>query len=165
MYDGALYTLYNCPYTALSHIPIQKRGPGNPKSRKNKFHYKNCICAFDIETTNVPEIRQSIMYIWQFCTADMVCMGRSWDEFILLLQKINQHFTFSGAPAVYVIYVHNLAFEFAFASGILTQAGYQYEVFATRNRKVLTWRIPDLQIEFRCSAKLTNRSLKKLLKD
>lgn len=160
-----IYSVHDFPYKDIS-VYFKRRTP------RSKHKYRMEFGTFDIETTShIDSIDEDglhgygYMYIWQFCTAGYVCMGRTWEDFILLLQKINQHFKVSAAPATYVIYVHNLAFEFAFASGILTQAGYQYEVFATRNRKVLTWRIPDLQIEFRCSAKLTNRSLKKLLKD
>lgn len=154
MYDGALYTLYNCPYTALSHIPIQKRGPGNPKSRKNKFHYKNCICAFDIETTNVPEIRQSIMYIWQFAIEGIgVVTGRTWNEFIFFLHQLEGTMM---PDERYLIYVHNLSFEFQYLKGVY--AFKPEEVFAIGPRRVLKCTMFD-HFEFRCSYIQSNMSL------
>ena len=44
----------------IRNIAAQKRGKGNPKTRA-KVSYKNCICAFDIETTRLEEIEQLIM--------------------------------------------------------------------------------------------------------
>ena len=39
---------------------------GNQGTRK-KTRYLDCVCAFDIETTRLQDIDQSVMYIWQFC--------------------------------------------------------------------------------------------------
>lgn len=154
MYNGALYTLQDCPYTALSNIPAQKRGPGNPRSRKNKWNYKDCICAFDIETTNIPEIQQSVMYIWQFAIEGIgVITGRTWNEFLQFLDKLRGTMM---PNEKYLIFVHNLSFEFQYLKGIY--AFRPEEVFAISPRKVLKCSMYD-QFEFRCSYLQCNMSL------
>lgn len=162
-----VYDVFTFPYQSISSM-MQRKDGSSRKKRAYRLEYG----AFDIETTSHIERNEEnglegygYMYIWQFCSAGAVCIGRKWDEFILLLKKINLHLAKSGTAATFVIFVHNLSFEFAFMSGILTQADLHFDVFATRNRKVLTCRLQEIQIEFRCSLKLTNRSLKKLLHD
>ncbi len=155
MYNlGALYTLHTCPYTVLSKIKVQKRGPGNPRSRRNKWNFKNAICAFDIETTNIPEIRQSVMYIWQFAIEGVgVVTGRTWNEFLQFLDKLRGTMM---PDEKYLIYVHNLSFEFQYLRGI-----YEFkpeEVFAISPRKILKCSMFD-QFEFRCSYLQCNMSL------
>ena len=163
-------SVYDVNTFPISAMPAHMQRKNN--NSRSKFKYRLEFGAFDIETTSHIESMENgvldgygYMYIWQFCSARNVCIGRSWEEFILLLQKINSYFNNTGTDAVFVIYVHNLSFEFAYLSCELTRAGYTYDVFAIRNRKVLTLRMKEMQIEFRCSYKLTNRSLEKLLKD
>lgn len=162
-----IYDVYNFPL-ALLRPDMQRKG----NNSRSKYKYRLEFGTFDIETTShINSLDNGVldgygyMYIWQFCSADTVCIGRNWEEFILLLQKINAHYTSTGTDASYVIYVHNLSFEFAFLSCELTRAGYTFDVFATKNRKVLTLRMKGLDIEFRCSYKLTMRSLQKFMKD
>ena len=38
---------------------------GKPKHTYSRYEYNKQICAFDIETTGLPELEQSIMYVWQ----------------------------------------------------------------------------------------------------
>ena len=47
------------------------------------------MCAFDIETTALKRIRQSIMYIWQLQIGfDITIIGRTWDEFLDVSSRI-----------------------------------------------------------------------------
>lgn len=139
-------------------IPVQPRRRGNQGTKKKRY-YKDIICAFDIETTRIDE-KHSIMYIWQFqlgLRGDTI-IGRSWKEcmrwFRTLAESCNDN-------EYYVIYVHNLSFEFQFLSG-------QYhftndEVFAVESRKILKCDMFD-HLEFRCSYLHSNMSLKEYLR-
>ena len=64
-----------------SNIPAQKRRKGN-QSTSQKYYYKDIITAFDIETTYIKEIDQSVMYIWQWqFGSETTVIGRSWYDF------------------------------------------------------------------------------------
>lgn len=162
-----IYDVYTFPLDTM-RVDMQRKG----NNSRSKYKYRLEFGAFDIETTShINSITDGVldgygyMYIWQFCSAGRVCIGRTWEEFILLMQKINSYFGLSGIDAVYVIFVHNLSFEFAWLSAELTRAGYTFDVFATKNRKVLTMRLKEINIEFRCSFKMSGRGLEKFLKD
>lgn len=165
--DVKIYDVYTFPLDTM-RVDMQRKG----NNSRSKYKYRLEFGTFDIETTShINSITDGVldgygyMYIWQFCSANTVCVGRTWEEFILHLQKINSYFGSSGTDAVYVIFVHNLSFEFAWLSTELTRAGYTFDVFATKNRKVLTMRLKEINIEFRCSYKMSGRSLEKFLKD
>lgn len=132
----------------------QKRNPGNP-ARRSKKRYINLVTAFDIETTNIEEIEQSVMYIWQWAFGpDLVVVGRTWDEFKALAE--NLAFILKEHQQL-VIFVHNLSFEFQFLKGI-----YDFgpdEVFAMDPRKILKCTMYNGKLEFRCSYLQTNMSL------
>lgn len=128
------------------------------KRRKQSRRYLNVICAFDIETTRLPDIEQSFMYIWQFQLGnECTIVGRYWDEFIRLMENIRSRLDDTWM----VVYVHNLSYEFQFLKGIYNFN--EDEVFCTDSRKVLKCEMNGC-IEFRCSYMLTNMSLDKFLK-
>lgn len=123
--------------------------------KTNKPEYLEVTCAFDIESTNIKAIQQAVMYIWQFqIGTELTVFGRTWDEFILLLQKI---LTVLETNVWLVVYIHNLSYEFSFLKGIYDFR--EDEVFCLSRRKVLKCTMYD-KIEFRCSYKLSNSSLK-----
>lgn len=137
----------------FKRIPIQKKKVGNPATKQKK-KYKDIITAFDIETTRLRAIEQSIMYIWQWqfgheCTV----VGRTWDEFLKLCHIIKD--VLKDGEKV-VVYVHNLSYEFQFLRGIYRFS--EDEVFAINNRKVLKCEMFKC-FEFRCSYLQTGMSL------
>lgn len=148
--------IYNCdtyPYGIIDITPCQKRRRGNQGRRNNERKYKDVIAAFDIETTNDDESRQSFMYIWQFQMGEQTIMGRTWDEFRRFLGTLTEHLK---QNEYIVIFVHNLSFEFQFLRGI-----YDFEpeeIFAMDSRKVLKCEMME-HFEFRCSYLQTNMSL------
>lgn len=92
------------------------------ESQKRGVKYLEIPCAFDIETTNIykrnedgtinSEFRPySFMYHWQFCINDEVCFGRTWDEFIDLLNNLTYRMSLSNNRRL-VIWCHQLRFEF-----------------------------------------------------
>lgn len=137
----------------IANIETQKRGRGNPRTRK-KVYYKDVICAFDIETTRLADIEQSIMYIWMLHIHNHVTIiGRTWEELKSLFLQIKEELE----DNTLCIFVHNLSYEFQFLRAI-----YDFspdEVFAVDSRKVLRCSMFDNKIEFRCSYLHTNMSL------
>lgn len=113
----------------------------------------DCITAFDIETTNLRQYEQAIMYIWQwgFEWGDVV-VGRTWDELKAFIDGLVDHLGGKVLP----VYVHNLSFEFQFLRTIYDFA--PQEVFAVKSRKVLRATMYDV-LELRCSYIHSNMSL------
>lgn len=91
----------------------------------------------------------SLPYIWQFSFNSEIYYGREFVDFCEILQKLN-------SQVHYIIYVHNLAYEFQFLSNFIKWKN----VFARGAHKVI-YAIPESypNIEFRCSYFLTNLSL------
>lgn len=141
------------PETFFAKPPLLKNRRGNPGGKKR--HYIGITTAFDIETTVLDDIEQSVMYIWQWqFGTEYTVIGRTWDEFITLQKRIK---AVLPDDRWLVVYVHNLSYEFQFLKGV-----YQFapaDVFAVASRKVVK---ADMWgcFEFRCSYKLTNMSLK-----
>lgn len=141
------------PERYFAKPPLLKNRRGNPGGKKR--HYIGITTAFDIETTLLDDVTQSVMYIWQWQFGeDYTVIGRTWDEFIDLQKRIK---AVLPSERWLVVYVHNLSYEFQFLKGIY--AFMPDDVFAVASRKVVK---ADMWgcFEFRCSYKLTNMSLK-----
>ena len=126
--------------------------------KKNSRSYLNCVCAFDIEASRLPDIEQAVMYIWQMQIEEVTIIGRTWEEFFSLLKRIADQIR---GEHWLILFVHNLSYEFQFLKGL-----YDFEpeeVFCMESRKVLKCDLFDC-IEFRCSYLLTNMSLSQFLK-
>ena len=141
------------PEQYFHKCPKVKNRKGNPAGKKR--HYIGITTAFDIETTLIDDIEQSVMYIWQWQFGeDYTVIGRTWDEFLDLQDGIKK-----SIPADYwlVVYVHNLSYEFQFLKGIYSFT--PDDIFAVASRKLIKCDMWGC-FEFRCSYKLTNMSLK-----
>lgn len=148
-----IYNVNTFDYSLISKARNQRRKKGNQGKRNNKRVYKDIICAFDIETTNDRESVQAFMYVWQFQIDNITIMGRTWNEFITLLQRMAAQL---NRDQYIVIFVHNLSFEFQFLRGIYDFT--KEEVFAVDSRKVLKCEMFN-HFELRCSYLQTNMSL------
>lgn len=138
----------------IDRTPVAKRKRGRHRTSRR---YLDIVCAFDIETSNVPEIEQSFMYIWQMQVGALTIVGRYWSEFLDLLEEISRRLE----ENVYlVVYDFNLGFEFQFFRGVYSFE--EREVFAMNKRDVLKCEMFD-HIEFRCAYHLTNMSLRNFL--
>ena len=136
------------------------------ESKKRGVKYLEIPCAFDIETTNIykkdadgnidPDFRPySFMYHWQFCINDEVCFGRTWDEFLELLDNLRERMDLDNNRRL-VIWCHSLAFEFQhFRRFVKVIDG-----FFKQDRMPLKVVI-DGGIEFRDSYALSNMTLQK----
>lgn len=125
-----------------------------PKHNRSKLQYNKQICAFDIETTALQDIQQSVMYVWQFAIEDYVIVGRTWEDF----KKLVQWLQVLSHDRRIIVFVHNLSYEFQFLSGIFKFSN--TDVFPMDSRKVLKAVLGNL--EFRCSYLLTNLGLNAL---
>lgn len=140
------------PFDSIKIYDLPKFTPEDkPAGMRCRSLYNKQLCAFDIETTALPEIEQSVMYIWQFAIEDYIIIGRTWEQFRTLVEWLR---ALSGGRKT-VVYVHNLSYEIQFLSGI-----FHFDdgnIFAMDSRKVLKATLNNL--EFRCSYLLTNLGL------
>jgi len=139
----------------IKESKLVKRKRGKQKSKKL---YKNLVCAFDIEATNLEELNQAVMYIWQMQIEEYTIIGRTWKEWLDLLERIAD---ILPEDVYLVIYIHNASYEFQFIRGVYSFDS--SEVFATERRRILKFEMFN-HFEFRCSYYLTNSSLDKFLK-
>ena len=128
------------------------------KVKKDKVYYYNIPCAFDIETTSFYDNNEKVglMYIWQFGIDGRVFMGRNWNEFTELLDKLRNEFDINIENRL-VIYVHNLSFEFQFIRKLFRWLN----VFSIDSRKPI-YATTCYGFEFRCSYLLSGYSLAKV---
>lgn len=147
----------------LDSILNEAMNEGTQTNNQRVTYYK-IVFAFDIETTSFlgPVSRhdhndkRSIMYIWQLAINGRCIIGRTWSEFLEVMDYIVKKLELSKYKRI-LIYVHNLAFEFQFIRKFFTW----FKVFAANTRKPI-YAITENGIEFRCSYILTNYSLEKL---
>lgn len=146
---------------------LKKSISPKPYSTK-KGEFDNNIFCFDIEVTSAwytPErkiipfdktkgkkywkqcVPLSLVYIWQFGVNEKVYYGRELEDFALLLSELRE------CVVNPTIWVHNLAYEFAF---LLNIADIE-DVFARKPHKPMY--IDTDGIRFRCSYFLTRLSL------
>lgn len=147
-----------------------KRSHHKGKDGKYKTDkYSNDILTFDIETTSAwikdGKLIQyekgrpneywndlqpvALCYLWQFSINGDVYYGRELEEFWKILGDL-------PADVKFIIYVHNLSYEFQFLCNILTWKN----VFARTPHKPMKCSCEEYpQVEFRCSYILTRLSL------
>jgi hypothetical protein len=137
----------------FKRIKVQTKRAGNPGT-KRKVKHLDIITAFDIETTRIIEIEQSVMYIWQWQFGEkFTVVGRTWQEFLTFCGRLTRELK----ENVYLcVFVHNLSYEFQFLRGIYSFD--KEEVFALKARKVLKASM-FAHLEFRCSYLHSNMSL------
>ena len=154
-----IYSIKDFPFEEVATKILSYRYCGH-----HQVAYLSDFGTFDIETTTYqmsiiddePQYN-AFMYQWQFCIDDKVIMGRTWEEFLDLLELLRHHLGLSHNH-YFVIYVHNLPFEFQFFRNFVKLTN----VFALERRKVVKCIVNDA-FEFRCSYKLSNMSLQKFV--
>lgn len=128
----------------------------------NKKHtYFNIPCAFDIETSSFYRDGEkvAIMYEWSLGIDGLVVIGRTWEEFVYVMDELVREFGVTPEHRL-LIYVHNLAFDFQFFRKWLEWSN----IFAISARTPL-YALTLEGIEFRCSYLLSGYSLAKLGED
>lgn len=129
-----------------------------PFKTRKKIAYYNVPCSFDIETSSFMRDGQkvAIMYEWTFGINGLVVIGRRWNEFFPMLEKIVDYLGLSTDTRL-VVYVHNLAYEFQYIRKWLDWE----KVFSISNRKPI-YAVTTSGVEFRCSYLLSGYSLAKI---
>ena len=133
--------------------------------RKNKIEYFDIPAAFDIETSLIKQGDEyySNMYIWQFGVGigdtNYIIYGRHWEEFEKLITRLGYMLQL-GKEKRFIIYIHNLSYEFAFLARRFTWK----KVFSMRPHKPL-FAIIENGVEFRCSYLLSGLKLEKVGKE
>lgn len=124
-------------------------------SQTNKCNFLNLAVGFDIETSSFYDDgeKRGIMYTWQLMIEDVYITGRTWQEFINCLDALEYHLKLSSSRKL-VIYVHNLAYEFAFMRRHLNITSQFF--IAERNPLYICH---NDTIIFKCSYQLTGLSL------
>ena len=123
------------------------------KSKGETFF--NVPAGFDIETSSFYYRGEkcAIMYEWTFGINNYITYGRTWEQFVTLIDCIRGILQTSEKKRL-VVYVHNLPYEFAFKRKHFSWT----KVFLLDSRKPV-YAITDGGIEFRCSLKLSGKSL------
>ena len=98
----------------------------------------------------------STMYVWQFGINGYCIIGRTWDEFVMMMKQVSILLNLNDKRRV-IVYVHNLSYEFQFIRSLFEWD----KVFSIDLRKPIYARTKD-GIEFRCSYLLSGYSLAKL---
>lgn len=139
--------------------------PITTDNKRTSFY--NVPAAFDIEVSsfyNGVELdstgkqrsrKCASMYIWQFGLLNWVTYGRTWEEFNVFLDILRKILNLSDELRL-VVYVHNLSYEFQFMRKVIKWDN----VFFIDERKPVY--ATSQGIEFRCSLKLSSKSLKKV---
>lgn len=130
--------------------------------RDNKdIEWYNIPAGFDIETSSfyVKGEKRACMYIWQFGIYSYITSGRTWEEFINLINIIRTILRLNEDRRL-VIYVHNLPYEFQWIRKWIKWD----KVFLLDDRKPVYCNSGGL--EYRCSLKLAGgRSLDSVSKE
>lgn len=132
----------------------------HPKWVKKDGNYiMNEAISFDIEVTStrVDDLKYAWMYCWMLDINDHTILGRTWEEFIQVINHIAAHFDLNGIKRRCIIYVHNLSYEFQFIRRWFKWV----KVFSLAKRKPL-YALTSNGIEFRCSYRLSGYSLDKI---
>ena len=131
-------------------------------THQGKTKYLNIPASFDIETTsfyNENDEKTSIMYVWMLGLCGLVIMGRRWDEFIYVYNRLVESFHTCG-NRILILYIHNASFDFQFI-----RKHFKYnKIFATDKYQPLYAQTTE-GIEFRCSYRLSGYSLDTLGKN
>lgn len=138
------------------------------KSNKKEAFY-NIPAGFDIETSSFynHDLKCAITYEWTFGIGyleygefrRLKTYGRTWDQFYIFLDAVSKILGLSDHYRL-VVYVHNLPYEWQFMRKHFRWT----KVFYIDQRKPV-YAINNAGVEFRCSLKLSGKSLAKTASD
>ena len=126
---------------------------------KNKIHYYNLPCAFDIETTNItddPKNRMAFPYHMQLMIKDVFITCRTIEQLGHVFSDIQQKYGLDGKHRL-IMYVHNLPFEFQFIRCYF----HFCDCMSKSQRQVFKVFFDQFGIEMRDSCALSGMSLAK----
>lgn len=126
--------------------------------KKGRQVISNTPAVFDIESSSFydGDSKRGVAYAWVFGINGKCILGRTWDEFIDVLNIVIDKYGININKR-FIVYIHNLSYEFQF----IKKRFNWYKVFSLEQRKPV-YAITDTGIEFRCSYILSGYSLEKL---
>lgn len=133
-----------------------------PFKDRKRIEWYNLPISFDIEVSSFydkQEEKRACMYVWTVSFCGCIIMGRKWEEFVQLIERMVDFYQLSSYKRM-AIYVHNLAYEFQFIRKLFSWD----TIFALSMRKPI-YALTDQGIEFRCSYLLSGYSLANLAKN
>lgn len=128
-------------------------------SNKNIVYY-NIPAAFDIEVSSFYERgeKRAVMYHWQFGILNWVTAGRTWDSYIRFMRVLSTILGLNNDRRL-VVYIHNFSYEFQFM-----RKRFEWDkLFFLEERKPV-YALTN-GVEYRCSLKLSSKSLQKVGED
>ena len=137
-------------------------------NKKEKF--LNIPAGVDIETSSFYQgmDKVAIMYEWTFGIGylkdgefkTMITYGRTWEQYMNFIDWISEILSLTNSKTRLVVYVHNLPYEWQFMRRHFSWT----KVFFMDDRKPV-YCIDAHNIEYRCSLKLSGKSLANTAKD
>lgn len=125
------------------------------RMRGEKHKICECICTFDIETTNTQDDGFAYSFALNIDGKNIVL--RYIEDVIKLLEHLAERHNLSKSKRL-IIYVHNLGYEYWYLTQIFTSVWGTPDVLLTAPKKPLTMRFKN-GLEFRDSLKLFQKSL------
>lgn len=125
---------------------------------KQKIIYYNSANSFDIETTShiTEQGKMAFMYMWSFALGDDVIIGRTWDQFVDVINQISESMVCYHRRR-FVVYCHNLSFEYQWFRHY-----FEWEKVFSLDKREPILAVTTSGIEFRCSYVLSGYALKDL---
>ena len=150
--EGLLSRLNFIKAVAEADLPIV--------TNNKKRSYYNVPAAFDIETSSfyIDGEKKACMYVWQFGILNWVTYGRTWEEFDHFMSVLSTVLQLNEDLRL-VVYVHNFAYEFQW----MRKRIHWDKLFFLDKRKPV-YGISG-GFEYRCSLKLSGKSLAKVGQD
>lgn len=143
-----------------------------PTRKKKKHALLNYPIFIDTETSKHIEkdangkvtVAYGWVYLYGLEFAGLFKTGRTPTELIKDLEEIRDHYGCSAEGTHIVVYIHNLSYDIQYLKDFLIKRyGGVYDMLAIATHKFITFSCDAF--EFRCSFKLSNRSLAKWAKD
>lgn len=150
--EGLLSRLNFIKAVAEADLPIV--------TNNKKISYYNVPAAFDIETSSfyIDGEKKACMYVWQFGILNWVTYGRTWEEFDTFMSVLSTVLQLNEDLRL-VVYIHNFAYEFQW----MRKRIHWDKLFFLDKRKPV-YGISG-GFEYRCSLKLSGKSLAKVGQD
>lgn len=129
-------------------------------TKKDGTKYYNVPAAFDIEVSSFYSNgeKNACMYVWQFGLLNWVTYGRTWQEYFEFIKILSSVLGLSN-EMILPVYIQNFAYEFQF----MRKRVKWDKLFFLDTRKPIYGIAGG--IEYRCSLKLSGKSLEKMGKD
>ena len=153
------------PFEIFMDVPTHhKRG-----KTLDRVEYLDIVTTFDIETTTILDTPDpyAFMYQWQYCIEDYVFMGQTWEEFQEFQQIVSKALDLECHKEdkhikgrALVTYAHNYNFEFQFSQFFIGEI--VSSMVTDKYCPLLIY--SRLGFAYRCSYRLTNKSLEAFTK-